>query len=117
MKTSSSARSSRPRALLARTADVRLVELSPSGCLLETESRLDVATAGELRLSIVGGELGDDIRVSRCLRVEGSGSRYRAAAEFLCIRNTPVPSLRRAAQRFLDGDPDALGAKARRRAG
>jgi pilus assembly protein Flp/PilA len=89
--------------VLARSIPARLVEISRSGCLLESRHRVDDGTVGELRL-IVGGELlRDDVRVTRCVLVEGSGSSYLVGAEFVQTRRPGESSIRRAVSAVLRG--------------
>ena len=72
--------------VLARNMPSRLIEISRSGCLLESGHRMEDGTVGELRLEVDGELFVDDVRVTRCVRVEGSGSSYLVGAEFLQTR-------------------------------
>lgn len=92
----------RRRGVLIREVSVRLLEVSLSGCLLESRSRIQPGIAGHLRLQIDGEEHCDDVRVGRCVMVEGSGSRYRSGAEFLWSHRSEERSLRRAVCRIED---------------
>jgi hypothetical protein len=69
--------------VLARDFQARIVNLSPTGCLLETNARLEVGTIGSLRFLIDGRELVDDVEVVRCQPIEGAGSLYQVGARFL----------------------------------
>lgn len=105
--------SSRPHAIdrfgaevfgvLARSVPSRLVEISRSGCLLESSHRVEDGTVGELRLEVEGQLLVDDVRVTRCTRVEGAGASYLVGAEFLQTRRPAERSIRRAVTSILRG--------------
>jgi len=89
--------------VLARSVPARLVEISRSGCLLESRHRVDDGTVGELRLMVGGELLRDDVRVTRCVLVEGSGSSYLVGAEFVQTRRPGESSIRRAVSAVLRG--------------
>ncbi|HET9266489.1 MAG TPA: PilZ domain-containing protein [Vicinamibacterales bacterium] len=82
-------------AVLGREVSVRLVDISGSGCLLESGSRLDEGTTGSLRVSFEGLEYADDVRIMRCRPSEGSSSLYYLGAEFLWTTSPGDRSLRR----------------------
>ena len=83
-------------AVLARDFQARIVNCSPSGCLLETNARLEVGTIGTLRFTIDGRELADDIQIVRCQPIEGAGSLYQVGARFLLTASSEKGTLRRA---------------------
>jgi len=91
------------RAVLIRDIPVCLLDVSLSGCLLESRTRLQAPVAGQLSVTVNGEPRVDDIRLSRCVFVEGSGVAYRAGAEFLWIELPGERSLRRAVRLFQDG--------------
>jgi Flp pilus assembly pilin Flp len=82
--------------VLARSIPARLIEISRSGCLLESGRHVEEGTISELQLQTGGVELLDDVRVTRCVRVEGSGSSYLVGAEFVQTRRPGERSIRRA---------------------
>ena len=84
--------------VLTREFRARLLNLSPSGCLVETNSRLEVGTIGSLRFVIGESEFADDVQVVRCQPVEGAGSMYRVGARFLWTALAGKGTLRRALQ-------------------
>ena len=90
------------RAVLIRDIPVCLLDVSLSGCLLESRTRLQTPVAGQLSVNVNGEARVDDIRLSRCVFVEG-GVAYRAGAEFLWIELPGERSLRRAVRLFQDG--------------
>jgi len=81
-------------AVLSRDVAVRLVNISASGCLLETDSRLREGTTGSLRLVFEGIDYADDVRVVRCTENEGARG-YSVGAEFLWTTNPGERTLRR----------------------
>jgi archaeosine-15-forming tRNA-guanine transglycosylase len=82
-------------AVLGREVSVRLVDISGSGCLLESACRLEKGTTGSLRVVFDGMEYVDDVRVMRCRPSEGSSSLYFLGAEFLWTSSPHERSLRR----------------------
>jgi len=85
-----------PVGLLTREFRTRLVNFSPSGCLLEMNVRIDVGTIGSLQFVIDGRELADDVQVVRCQQIEGAGSLYQVGARFLWTAAASKGTLRRA---------------------
>lgn len=82
-------------AVLGREVPVRLVDISGSGCLLESDNRLDPGTTGSLRVVVEGVEYSDDVRIMRCSPCEGSSTLYHVGAEFLWTTSPGDRSLRR----------------------
>ena len=80
-------------AVLGRDVTVRLIDLSGSGCLLESDSHVATGTAGSLRVTFRGREYADAIRVNRCQEVAGT-SRYHMGAEILWTSKPGAQSLR-----------------------
>jgi len=83
-------------AALARDFEARILNYSPSGCLLETNTRIDVGTIGTVRLVLDGQELADDIQVVRCQAIEGAGSLYQVGVRFLWTMAPGKGTLRQA---------------------
>jgi hypothetical protein len=82
-------------AVLGRDVTVRLLDISASGCLLETVNRLEAGTTGTIRIVYGGMEYADDIRVMRCQPIDGASGLYHVGAEFLWTSRSPDQSLRR----------------------
>jgi hypothetical protein len=82
-------------AVLGREINVRLIDISVSGCLLESGNRIERGTTGSLRIVFDGQEYVDDVRVMRCRPSEGSGNLYFLGAEFLWTTSPHERSLRR----------------------
>ena len=89
--------------MLARSVPTRLIDISRTGCLLESRQRVEDGTVGELQLQVHHETLVDDVRVTRCVLVEGSGSIYRVGAEFVQTRRAGEHSIRRAITAILRG--------------
>jgi hypothetical protein len=83
-------------AVLTKQLRVHVLNCSSSGCLIETRSRLDVGTIASLRISWEGEEFVEELRVVRCRQIEGAGSVYHVAVEFLWTAPPGSRSLRRA---------------------
>jgi PilZ domain len=82
--------------VLARHIPTRLIEISRSGCLLESSHRIEEGTVGALRLEVRGQFYAEDVRATRCVAIAGSGSSYLIGVEFLQTARTDGTSLRRA---------------------
>ena len=81
--------------VLQRDIDARTLNVSGSGCLLETASPVDEGTVAQLRMRIGGVEYRDDVRVIRCSRVEGAGATHHVGVEFAWTTQPGARSLRR----------------------
>jgi hypothetical protein len=94
--------------------EVRLIEVSRSGCLLESSRHVAPGTAGEVRIDFDGRVLIEALRVTRCRRIEGAGPVYRLGAEFIRTRQLDDWSLRRALHTSLEervGEESIAGAR------
>jgi hypothetical protein len=88
-------------AVLGKELSVRVLNCSPSGCLIETHARLDVGTVASLRMTLQGEEFVDDVQVVRCQAIEGAGPVFHVGAQFLWT-GTPSPrSLRQIMRRAI----------------
>jgi hypothetical protein len=85
-------------------APLRALEISRTGCLLESHYPIEAGTGGRLRLAIAGRTYSEDVRITRCQRVEGSGAGYRLGVEFLLTRRHSPSSLRRAVYSMLNAN-------------
>ena len=82
--------------VLTREIPTRLVEISRSGCLLESGHRVQEGTVGALRVEVEGQTYLEDVRATRCVAIAGSGSSYLVAVEFLQTARPDGSSIRRA---------------------
>jgi Flp pilus assembly pilin Flp len=103
--------------VLARTIRSRVVEVSRSGCLLESDHRVESGTVAELCIHVGDRGLFDDVRVTRCVRVEGSGSRYLVGVEFVQTRLPDEQSIRRALAGILRSAPEGAPVRPLKRLG
>jgi hypothetical protein len=85
--------------ILARDFEARIVNYSPTGCLLETNSRIEVGTIGTLCFVIDGRERADDVQIVRCQPIEGAGRLFQVGARFLWTAFPGRDSLRLALSR------------------
>ncbi len=82
--------------VLTHDRQVRLLNCSVSGCLLETHCRVPVGAIASIRVTIEGRELTDDVQVVRCQPLAGAGDRYHIGAQFLWTQPLAKQTLRRA---------------------
>ena len=82
--------------VLTREIPTRLIEISRSGCLLESGHRIEEGTVGALRLELDGQSYREDVRATRCVAIAGSGSAYLVGVEFLQTGKADGASIRRA---------------------
>jgi hypothetical protein len=80
--------------VLARHIPTRLIEISRSGCLLESGHRIDEGTVAALHLDVKGSVYSEDVRATRCVAIAGSGSRYLVGVEFLGMERPDGTSIR-----------------------
>ncbi len=94
------------RGLLVRHVPVRLVNVSISGCLLESSSEISVGITGELRVSLDGNQYHDPVRVSRAVARMGTSSTFHLGGEFSWIDRPGADSVRQAVRGLeADGQP------------
>ena len=86
--------------VLARDISVRLLNVSASGCLVESGQRVEAGIAGTLRLQVDDEEYCDDVLVARCHEVQGAGATFHLGVEFLWTTPPGSRSLRRVATRL-----------------
>lgn len=89
--------------VLVRDVPVHVRNVSGSGCLMESAAAIEYGTVATLRMQAGAGEseeFTDAVRVSRCDRIEGGGTRWLVGVEFLWATAPAPDSLRRAARRL-----------------
>jgi hypothetical protein len=89
--------------ILARDTCVRLVNISVSGCLLESGHRLEHGTTGTLEVAIGDESFADAVRVTRVQSVFGGGVAWHIGVEFLWTSHPGSWSLRRMVSRLRKG--------------
>ncbi|HZM59884.1 MAG TPA: hypothetical protein VFB85_08805 [Vicinamibacterales bacterium] len=82
--------------IITRLCQMRVLNCSASGCLIETERRFDVGAVASIRVVIDGRELVDDVQIVRCQPIAGAGSVYHLGARFLWTNPPGTHSLRTA---------------------
>ena len=82
-------------AVLGRDVTVRLVNVSNSGCLLQSELRLAEGTVGTLRLTFEGADYADDVRIMRCQAPAAGDNWFKLGVQFLWTSQPGERSLRR----------------------
>ena len=82
--------------VLAQDFRTRILNCSPTGCLIETTSPIEVGAVGSLRLVLDGGEFVDHVQVVRCQSIEGAGQLFQIGLRFLWAIAPGAQSLRQA---------------------
>ena len=82
--------------VLTRERDVRLLNCSVTGCLLETKSHVPVGAIASIRVTMHGRELTDDVQIVRCQPIAGAGDTFHVGVQFLWTQPLHKRSLRRA---------------------
>ena len=84
-------------ATLTRELSVRVLDISGSGCLLETGRRMEVGSTGTLQLRLGDAECRDDVEVVRCDAVKGIiPTRYHVGVRLLWTTPRRAGSIRHA---------------------
>jgi hypothetical protein len=83
-------------ATLTRELPVRVIDVSESGCLVESRQRLEIGTIGRLRFTIGSEDCTDDVEVMRCEAVPGVPSLYRLGVRLLWTKPRRAGSIRHA---------------------
>lgn len=86
--------------VITREVRVRVVNISTSGCLIESSSRLEPGTAGDLRIRVGDDVYADTVRIARVQQVQGAGATWHVGAEFLWTSQPGSRSLRRVVSRL-----------------
>jgi hypothetical protein len=81
--------------MAALTTDlrVRLLNVSATGCLVETRRPLDIGSVATLRVTFAGGDFEDTVQVVRCQEITGAAV-YHVGAIFLTTSAPSLESLR-----------------------
>lgn len=80
--------------ILTRTCQMRVLNCSVSGCLIETNCRMEIGAVATVRVVIEGREFTDDVKVVRCQPIAGAGSVYHVGAQFLWTQPPNAHNLR-----------------------
>ena len=90
-------------AVLTRDLPVRLLNCSASGCLVETNVRLEVSTVASLTLSVDGRHFTDDVLVAWCKSIAGGDARYHVGLRFVWTAAATPNTLRMMAHQLVAG--------------
>ena len=90
-------------ATLVRSVPVRLIEVSKGGCRLESASRIESGTSGQLTVLLQGLLRIDDVRVARCQLRAGAGPVFQVGAELLRTRRLGRRTVRMAVRKIISG--------------
>jgi len=82
--------------VLTRVCQMRVLNCSVTGCLLETNCRIEVGAIASIHAVIGGRELVDDVQIVRCQPIAGAGSLYHIGAQFLWTSPPGARSIRAA---------------------
>ena len=91
-----------PPAALIRDLIWRILDISPSGCLIESRRPLEVGAVGRLQLKFGNHACADHVEVVRCDAVDVVRSVYHVGARFLPTTPRQVGSIRHAVARSAD---------------
>ena len=91
--------------MLTRERRVRVINISASGCLIESQRRLVVGTVGMFRLRWGTQEYEDGIAVVRSLAIEGAGGVHHVGVRFLWTTLPHPRSIRYAIPRYVSPLP------------
>jgi hypothetical protein len=84
-------------ATLTRELAVRVIDLSASGCLVESGRRMEVGTIGTLLVRLGDEECEDDVEVVRCDAVKGVPNLYHVGVRLLWTTPRRAGTIRQAA--------------------
>ena len=73
---------------------VRVLNVSGAGCLIEATRALAIGTVATLRIRFVGGDFEDTVQIVRCQQITGAGAVFHVGANFLTTAPPSMESLR-----------------------
>ena len=86
-------------AVLMRELGIRVLNVSTSGCLIESHGWIEVGTIGTLKVKLGTEECTDDIEVVRCEAVRGAETVYHVGVRLLRRSPRHARSIRQAVAR------------------
>ena len=81
---------------------VRVLNVSASGCLVESTRALEIGTVATLRIVFAGGDFEDTVQIVRCQEITGTGAIFHLGATFLTTAPPSIESLRYLVRRRSD---------------
>ena len=82
--------------VVTREIGVRVIDMSATGCLVESRRSIEVGTIGTLRVRLGSEECYDDVEVVRCEAVEDSPTIYHVGVRLLRTKPRQPGSIRHA---------------------
>jgi hypothetical protein len=80
--------------VLTREVRVRVINISASGCLVESQRPMDVGMVGQLRMLFGSDEYTDHFQVVRCQPIQGAGALFHVGLRYLWITKYHAGSIR-----------------------
>jgi hypothetical protein len=80
--------------LLRRDVAVEVLNMSRSGCLLESPKPIAPGTLATVTVELDGEIYSDDVQVARCREIPGAGERHHVGVQFVALRIPSQRSLR-----------------------
>jgi hypothetical protein len=82
--------------LVSLTTDiqVRVLNVSGAGCLVETKRALEIGRVATLQIRFAGGDFEDTVQIVRCQEITGAGGVFHLGANFLTTTPPSIESLR-----------------------
>lgn len=90
-----------PLGALTSELQVRVLNGSATGCLVETTRAVKVGAVARLRVDLRGREYDDEVQVTRCQLIVGAGEIFHVAMKFLSTTPPYAGTLRYAIHREL----------------
>jgi len=81
-------------AALATDIQVRVLNVSGAGCLVEAKRALEIGSVAMLRIHFAGGDFEDTVQIVRCQEITGAGGVFHLGANFLTTSPPSIVSLR-----------------------
>jgi hypothetical protein len=100
-------------AVLTRELRARLLNCSASGCLVETNVRLEPSTVASLTLHFNGRHFSDDVLVAWCKAISGGDSRYQVGLRFIWTAVAAPNTLRMMAHQLVGAASQHVGEQPR----
>ena len=89
-------------AVLMREHLMRILDISRSGCLIESRQRVEIGTVGRLRLRLGFEECSDDVEVVRCDGIGLAQPLYHIGVRFLWTTPRQAGTIREAVTRHVE---------------
>ena len=81
-------------AALTTDIQIRVLNVSGAGCLVEARRALEIGSVATLRIRFAGGDFEDTVQIVRCQEITGAGAVFHLGANFLTTTPPSIESLR-----------------------